>query len=78
MGRVPGLLVECSSNFAEILQTLRAKPPRSLARGAVLSLIGLVRRIHVSVPRWTELVPPYAIGHVAMFWFIQRTLSFFS
>ena len=46
--------------------------------GAVLSLIGLVRRINVSFPRWTELVPPYAIGSVAMFWFIQRTLSFFS
>ena len=46
--------------------------------GAVLSLIGLVRRIHISFPRWTELVPPYAIGSVAMFWFIQRTLSFLS
>jgi len=46
--------------------------------GAVLLLIGLVRRIHISLPRWTELVPPYAIGSVAMFWFIQRTLSFLS
>jgi len=46
--------------------------------GAVLSLMALVHRIHVSFPRWTELVPPYAIGGVAMFWFIQRTLSFFS
>ena len=46
--------------------------------GAVLSLIGLVRCIHISFPRWTELVPPYAIGSVAMFWFIQRTLSFLS
>jgi hydrogenase/urease accessory protein HupE len=46
--------------------------------GAVLSLIGLVRRIHISFPRWTELVPPYAIGSFAMFWFIQRTLSFLS
>jgi len=44
--------------------------------GAVLSLIGLVRRVHISFPRWTELVPPYAIGSVAMCWFIQRTLSF--
>ena len=46
--------------------------------GAVLSLIGLVRRIHISFPGWTELVPPYAIGSIAMFWFIQRTLSFLS
>jgi len=44
--------------------------------GAVLSLIGLVRGIHISFPRWTELVPPYAIGSIAMFWFTQRTLSF--
>jgi hydrogenase/urease accessory protein HupE len=46
--------------------------------GAVLSLIGLVRRIHISFPQWTELVPPYGIGSVATFWFIQRTLSFLS
>ena len=46
--------------------------------GAVLTLIAVVHRIHVSFPRWTEFVPPYAIGGVAMFWFIQRTLSFFS
>jgi len=46
--------------------------------GAVLLSLGLVRRIHISFPRWTELVPPYAIGSVAMFWFIQRTLSFVS
>jgi hydrogenase/urease accessory protein HupE len=44
--------------------------------GAVLALIAMVRRIQISLPRWAELVPPYAIGSVAMFWFIQRTLSF--
>lgn len=44
--------------------------------GAVLSLIALIGRIHISFPRWTELVPPYAIGSVAMFWFIQRTPAF--
>ncbi|HEX6043069.1 MAG TPA: HupE/UreJ family protein [Pyrinomonadaceae bacterium] len=46
--------------------------------GAVLSLIALIRLIHISFPRWAELVPPYAIGSVAMFWLIQRTLSFLS
>lgn len=46
--------------------------------GTVLSLIALTRRIHISFPRWAELVPPYAIGSVAMFWLIQRTLSFLS
>jgi hydrogenase/urease accessory protein HupE len=44
--------------------------------GVVLSLITLVRRVRISFPRWTELVPPYAIGTIAMFWVIQRTLSF--
>jgi hypothetical protein len=44
--------------------------------GVVLSLIALVRRARVPFPPWMELVPPYAIGSVAMCWFIQRTLSF--
>jgi hydrogenase/urease accessory protein HupE len=43
--------------------------------GVVLSLISLISRVQIPVPRWTELVPPYAIGTVAMFWAIQRTLS---
>ena len=30
--------------------------------GVVLSLIALVHRVRIPVPRWTELVPPYAIG----------------
>ena len=42
----------------------------------VLSLIALARRIRVPLPRWTELVPPYAIGSVAMFWVIQRVAAF--
>jgi hydrogenase/urease accessory protein HupE len=46
--------------------------------GVVLSLIALVRRIRIPFPRWTELVPPYAIGTTAMFWVIQRTLSFWT
>jgi len=43
----------------------------------VLSLTALLRRLSIPFPRWAELVPPYAIGSVAMCWFIQRTLSFF-
>ena len=45
--------------------------------GVVLSVIALVSRAGMPLPRWTELVPPYAIGAVAMFWVIQRTVSFF-
>jgi hypothetical protein len=44
--------------------------------GAVLSLLVLIRRSRLPLPRWTELVPPYAIGTIATFWFIQRTLTF--
>jgi len=44
--------------------------------GAVLSAIGLVGRLKISWPRWVELVPPYAIGSVAMFWVIQRLGTF--
>jgi hydrogenase/urease accessory protein HupE len=44
--------------------------------GAVLSLIVLVRRVRMPVPRWAEIVPPYAIGSVAMFWVIQRLAAF--
>jgi len=40
--------------------------------GVLLSLIALARQVRIPFPRWTELVPPYAIGGVAMFWVIQR------
>lgn len=43
---------------------------------AVLTFIALVCRIRVSFPPWVELVPPYAIGSVAMFWVIQRIAAF--
>jgi hydrogenase/urease accessory protein HupE len=46
--------------------------------GAVLSLILLVRRAQVPIPRWAELVPAYAIGSCAAFWLLQRTFSFLS
>jgi hypothetical protein len=42
----------------------------------VLSCIALVRRIPLRVPRWVELIPPYAIGSVAMFWVVQRVTAF--
>jgi HupE / UreJ protein len=40
--------------------------------GVVMSLIALARRTNLPVPQSAELVPPYAIGAVAMFWVIQR------
>jgi hydrogenase/urease accessory protein HupE len=46
--------------------------------GVVLSAIALVRRIRIPFPRWVELVPPYAIGGMAMFWVIQRISAFWA
>ncbi len=56
--------------------SLGVEAGHSLFVGAVLSLLVLVRRLRIPFPRWIELVPPYAIGTTAMFWFIQRTLTF--
>jgi hypothetical protein len=42
----------------------------------VLGFIALVRRIPLRVPRWAELIPPYAIGSIAMFWVVQRITTF--
>jgi hypothetical protein len=44
--------------------------------GVVLAFIAAVRRIRIPSPRWAELVPPYAIGSVAMFWVLQRIAMF--
>jgi hypothetical protein len=44
--------------------------------GLVLLLLAVAKRSVIRIPRWGYLVPPYAIGSVAMFWVIQRTLSF--
>jgi len=44
--------------------------------GAVLSLLALLRRFAPRFPAWMEIVPPYAIGSVAMFWVIERVLRF--
>lgn len=44
--------------------------------GVVLAFLGIVRRIRLPFPQWAELVPPYAIGSIAMFWVIQRIAAF--
>jgi hydrogenase/urease accessory protein HupE len=40
---------------------------------AVLCFAWLLRRVRA---RWLDLIPPYAIGTVAMFWVFQRVASF--
>lgn len=43
---------------------------------AVVTVVALTRWIRIPFPRWAGLVPPYAIGTVAMFWVIQRISTF--
>ncbi len=44
--------------------------------GAVLALVALIRSAKRPLPAWLELVPPYAIGTIAMFWVIERVAAF--
>jgi len=44
--------------------------------GSMLTLIAMVKRIRIPVPRWGELIAPYTIGSLAMFWVIQRIAAF--
>jgi hydrogenase/urease accessory protein HupE len=43
---------------------------------AVSALVALLRWSRLRLPHGIELVPPYAIGSVAMFWVIQRVAVF--
>lgn len=42
----------------------------------VLAAIAAVRRLRIATPRWGNLVPPYAIGSIAMAWLVQRVAAF--
>jgi len=42
---------------------------------AVLAAVALARRVPLPLPRWSARVASYAIGSVAMFWVIQRTVA---
>jgi hypothetical protein len=44
--------------------------------GAVLTVVAGLGRTRIRYPRWAELIPPYTIGIVAMFWVIQRVTLF--
>ena len=43
---------------------------------AILAIFAATRHFRPRLPRWAELVPPYAIGSIAMFWVIQRIAAF--
>jgi len=42
----------------------------------VLGVVAAARGVRIPYSRWAALVPPYAIGGVAMFWVIQRVAAF--
>jgi hydrogenase/urease accessory protein HupE len=42
----------------------------------VLAITWMIKKMKLRWPVWVEHVPAYAIGSLAAFWFIQRTLSF--
>jgi hydrogenase/urease accessory protein HupE len=42
----------------------------------VISFMIVLHRIRIAIPRWVNLLPPYAIGSVAMFWVMQRIAAF--
>ena len=42
----------------------------------VLCVVWVIKRMQFRWPVWVEQVPAYAIGSLAAFWFIERTVSF--
>ena len=42
----------------------------------VLAVVAMAKRLPVSLPAWAWRIPPYAIGGVAAFWVIQRSVAF--
>jgi hydrogenase/urease accessory protein HupE len=58
--------------FALLLFNVGVEAGQLAFAGAVLATLALVRHIRLPAPEWARLVPPYAIGSVAMFWVIQR------
>jgi hydrogenase/urease accessory protein HupE len=44
--------------------------------GVVLALLALISSRRLLLPTWVKLVPPYAIGTIAMFWVIERVAAF--
>ena len=58
------------------VENLGVEAGQLLFVAAVLTLVAGARRIPMAWPRWAGLVPPYAIGSLAMFWMIQRVVAF--
>lgn len=46
--------------------------------GVVLAFISSLRTFEIQWPKWSDRVPPYVIGSLASFWFLQRCALAFS
>jgi hypothetical protein len=44
----------------------------------VLPIIWLFRNYLQRAPTWMKWIPPYAIGGMAAFWFLERTIKIFA
>jgi hydrogenase/urease accessory protein HupE len=69
-------LPQTAISLALLMFNVGAEAGQLLFIGAALSLFALVRRVGWRAPPWSRLVPPYAIGTVAMLWMIQRVANF--
>lgn len=58
--------------FALLLFNLGVEAGQLAFVAVVLATIALVNRVRLPLPEWARLIPPYAIGSMAMFWVIQR------
>ena len=69
-------LPEGQISVALLFFNLGVEAGQLLFIAGVLALVTAVKRIRVAWPPWAEMMPPYAIGTVAMFWVIQRVAAF--
>ena len=76
-------VAQAPPGFPRVIDALKAAPGclgvetgQIAFIAVVLTVIGFVRRTPLRVPHWAELIPPYAIGSIAMFWVIQRVAAF--
>lgn len=61
--------------FALLLFNVGVEAGQLVFVGAVLATAALVRRVRFPAPEWAPLLPPYAIGSVAMCWGIERAIA---
>ncbi|WP_343225906.1 HupE/UreJ family protein [Luteolibacter marinus] len=69
-------LPQKSVPLALLLFNVGVEAGQLLFVAAVLLLAAGTKRLPVRLPGWTKLIPPYAIGSLAMFWVIERSWDF--